>query len=98
MIDGKATLAALRNLGKYLRLRGVVLMAIDDDGNYGVVSYGRTRADCKELSRTCDAIADLVDQGKIALPYWREDAVRDSRMCDYCNHPRQSAACGKAHP
>jgi hypothetical protein len=71
MIDGKKTLDALRNLGRFLRLRGVVLVAVDDDGNYGVVSWGRTRDDCRVMSRTCDSMANMIEGGGITMPYWR---------------------------
>jgi len=98
MIDGKATLSALRNLRKYLRLRGVVLIAIDDDGHYGVVSWGRTRCDCKELSRTCDAVADRIEQGKIAIPFWRTNGQEQTLRCSYCGHPKNSNACQGGHP
>jgi len=75
MIDVKATLAALRNLGKHLRLRGVVLLTIDDDGKYAVVSWGRSGDDCRDISKTCDYIADLIELGKVWLPYWRTAAT-----------------------
>ena len=37
-------------------------------GQYAVVSYGETRAECAAVKPLCDAIADAIEEGELPMP------------------------------
>lgn len=53
-----------RTLAKELGARAVVVVALDRDG-YAVTSYGATVAECRDVARLTDAIADGIALGRL---------------------------------
>lgn len=45
-----------------------VVVFIDKAGQYAVVSYGTTKAECSAVKPLCNAIADAIDEGDLPVP------------------------------
>jgi len=63
------SIAQVRELGRKLEARGVIILVFDDEVVAGT-SWGRTRQDCKLLGQWMD---DLIDNGE-ANPWNAADA------------------------
>lgn len=48
--------------------RQAILVLFDGRGAFAVVSYGETRAECRAVRVTCDAIANALTSGAIPAP------------------------------
>ena len=60
----------LKPMAGVLQARGVILLAFDKERS-ACASYGVTKAECKQMARLLDEIADQIDAGKL-VP-WDED-------------------------
>jgi len=60
------TIDDARKLGRKLGARGVIVLCFDTDRIAGV-SYGRTKADCKNMGRLLDALATPIEDGEIKV-------------------------------
>ena len=49
-----------RNLGKKHGLYGVVILAITEDGEFGITSWGKTKLECAEMKGVGDLIEGLI--------------------------------------
>lgn len=56
-----------RRQGKRRRTRGLLMIAIRDDGRVEAVSWGRDRADCRVMGGALDAIMDRLESGEIPV-------------------------------
>lgn len=50
------------------KARQAVVVFIDGSGQYAVVSYGETKAECSAVKPLCNAIADAIDEGDLPVP------------------------------
>lgn len=50
------------------KARQAVVVFIDGSGQYAVVSYGKTKAECTAVKSLCNAIADAIDEGELPVP------------------------------
>lgn len=66
---GKLTIAVVRNLGRLLRARGVVVLALDDE-NIAVGTWGKRKRDCDDMARLGDSLLDAIQHGIFAT--WRK--------------------------
>jgi len=64
----KPTIACARAVAEAMNARQVVVVAFDDAGQYAVVSYGVTKAECRDVARLCDAIAEGIVDGLLPAP------------------------------
>lgn len=64
----KPTVKEARRVCDALDARQVVVVAFDGEGAFGVASYGETRGECKLAAKTCDAIADMLMDGRLPVP------------------------------
>ncbi len=48
--------------------RQAVVVLFDEAGQFAVVSYGETNAECKAVSPLCDAIANDLTSGALPAP------------------------------
>lgn len=64
----KATITTARKACEAMGARQVIVLAFDAEGNFAVVSYGETRAECAAVRATCDDIADKLKSGEIHAP------------------------------
>ncbi len=63
----KPTITEVRQIAEHLEARAAIVVAFDGS-RYAVVSYGMTKAECREVARTVDAIADGLKAGTIPAP------------------------------
>lgn len=64
----KSTVAAARRAAEDIGARQIIVVAFDYAGRYAVTSYGITKAECGDVARLCDAIADGLDAGTLPAP------------------------------
>lgn len=50
------------------KARQVVVVFLGEHGQYAVVSYGTTKAECAAVKPLCNAIADAIDEGDLPVP------------------------------
>ena len=51
-----------------MNARQVVIAAFDYNGRMAIVSYGVTKAECQDVRRLCDAVADSIEDGTLPAP------------------------------
>lgn len=56
----------LKPLAGVLQARGIIVLAFDWDRS-ACASYGVTKAECKQMARLLDEIADQIDDGKLQV-------------------------------
>jgi hypothetical protein len=64
----KLTIKNAKATAQAMGARQVVVVAIDDNGIYGVVSYGVTKAECQAVRPLCDAIFEGIGDGLLPHP------------------------------
>ncbi|MBT8453908.1 MAG: hypothetical protein KJO40_18245 [Deltaproteobacteria bacterium] len=64
----KPTIQAAKETAQRMNARQVVVCAFDYNGRMAVVSYGVTKAECKDVKPLCDAIADGIIDGILPAP------------------------------
>ncbi len=66
-----------RALGQQHQARGALILLFDDNGNFAGASWGRDRADCREMGHLLDEIVDALagtTEDCVLSPPWRNRA------------------------
>lgn len=68
-------ISRVRELTEAAGGRGTIVLSFDGAGAYSGTSYGETRAECAELGKLLDAIADRLNAGTLPRPKLRSGMV-----------------------
>jgi hypothetical protein len=64
----KLTIENAKKTAQLFNARQVVVCAFDYAGRFGIVSYGVTKDECRNVRPLCDAIADGLMDGTLPEP------------------------------